>query len=107
MAEKLTLQTEVEQLATDERFMKLALQQAEEAGHRILRRQNRPRESFFKLRDDCRCVGEPSAIRRLNLRHLGNPCFAGAAPEVGGVHAHKFKGNALDTEIGFKLAGKV
>jgi tRNA(adenine34) deaminase len=32
MAEKLTIQTEVEQLATDERFMKLALQQAEEAG---------------------------------------------------------------------------
>ena len=32
MAGKLTLQTAEEQLATDERFMRLALQQAEEAG---------------------------------------------------------------------------
>ena len=31
MAEKIILQTETDQLATDERFMKLALQQAEEA----------------------------------------------------------------------------
>ncbi|MDG2362499.1 MAG: nucleoside deaminase, partial [Flavobacteriales bacterium] len=31
MAKKLNLQSEIEQLATDERFMKLALQQAEEA----------------------------------------------------------------------------
>ena len=82
-------------------------QQAEEAGQRILRRQNGARESCFKLRDDRRCVGEPSAIRRLYLRHLGNAGFAGAAAEVGRVHAHKFKRDSLDPEVGFKLARKV